>query len=65
MIKNRPKDSKAGDEANKIKNADVEKLTPLDMVRMAAELASLLDPTGIADVVKSYSYPTCDKIKTS
>jgi len=32
-------------------------------VRLTAELAALLDPTGIADVVASYAYPTCDKIK--
>lgn len=32
-------------------------------MRLTAELAALLDPTGIADVVASYAYPTCDKIK--
>ena len=38
---------------------DVTKMTPADMVRLAAKIASLTDPTGASDVVASYSYPKC------
>ena len=36
--------------------------TQEDMIRLAAILASVLDPTGIANVIASYTYPTCNKL---
>ena len=36
--------------------------TQEDMIRLAAILASVLDPTGIANVIASYAYPTCNKL---
>jgi hypothetical protein len=38
-------------------------MEPEDKVRVAAELASLLDPTGISSIIAAYTYPTCDKIE--
>jgi hypothetical protein len=43
--------------------ANPDNITPEDMVRVAAQIAALLDPTGVADVVGSYTYPKCSKIK--
>jgi hypothetical protein len=42
-------------------NAD--SATPEDIARVSAEIAALLDPTGVASTVAAYTYPTCDKIK--
>ena len=36
--------------------------TEEDMLRLAAMVASLLDPTGVASVVSSYSYAKCNKL---
>jgi hypothetical protein len=36
---------------------------PADIIRVCAEIASLVDPTGVASVVASYSYPVCSTIK--
>ena len=33
-----------------------------DAVRAAAELASLIDPTGVSSTVAAYAFDTCDKI---
>jgi len=38
-------------------------MKPADMVRVAAQIISVLDPTGISDVVAAYSYPMCAEIK--
>jgi hypothetical protein len=35
---------------------------PADIIRMTAEIASLVDPTGVAGVVAAYSYPLCSTI---
>jgi hypothetical protein len=37
--------------------------TPADIIRVTAEVASLLDPTGVASVISAYSYPLCSDIK--
>jgi hypothetical protein len=37
-------------------------LTPADMIRITAEIVSLVDPTGVASVVAAYSYPLCSDI---
>ncbi|KAH9095297.1 hypothetical protein Ae201684P_013413 [Aphanomyces euteiches] len=34
---------------------------PADIIRLAAGIAAMFDPTGVADVVQSYAYSTCDK----
>ncbi|ETV83039.1 hypothetical protein H257_04782 [Aphanomyces astaci] len=36
--------------------------TTEDYVRIAASIASILDPTGISDVIAAYTYSTCDKV---
>ena len=33
--------------------------TPEDMIRMAAVVASLVDPTGVSGVIAAYSYSKC------
>lgn len=35
--------------------------TEEDMIRMAAQIAAILDPSGVAGVVASYTYPKCSK----
>ncbi|ETW08141.1 hypothetical protein H310_02481 [Aphanomyces invadans] len=35
---------------------------PADMVRLAASITAMLDPTGASDVVQAYAYSTCDKV---
>ena len=32
---------------------------PEDMIREAADMASLIDPTGVSGVVAAYTYPKC------
>lgn len=44
--------------------ADPEAITTEDMIRIAASYAALVDKTGISGVVSSFSFPTCDKIRT-
>jgi len=34
----------------------------VDVLRVAAEIASVLDPSGISGVVAAYAYPKCDQI---
>jgi len=36
-------------------------VTVEDITRIAAEIASVIDPTGIAGVVAAYTYPKCSK----
>ena len=36
--------------------------TPEDKARAAANLAAVLDPTGVADVVGAFTYPKCSKM---
>jgi hypothetical protein len=36
---------------------------PADIIRVCAEIAALVDPTGVAGVVAAYSYPLCSTIK--
>jgi hypothetical protein len=43
--------------------ADPETVTIPDMVRMSSNMASYFDPTGIAEVVGSFSYSKCSDIK--
>lgn len=57
----------AADAANKGKtayiamNTAVNAVTEEDMLRLAAQIASIMDPTGIADTVAAYSYAKCSK----
>ncbi len=52
----------AGKSVNDIFSANTNDVTPEDIVRVTAEIASLADPTGIADVVSAYTFPKCSKI---
>jgi hypothetical protein len=36
-------------------------ITEEDMVRLAAQITAILDPTGISDVVAAFTYPKCTK----
>ncbi len=38
-----------------------DKPTEEDIARVSAQIAALVDPTGVADVVAAYTYPTCSK----
>lgn len=57
----------AADAANKGKTAYIamntafNAVTEEDMVRLAAQIASILDPTGVSDTVASFSYAKCSK----
>ena len=53
----------AGKSIAEILRANPDNITPEDMVRVAAQIAALIDPTGVADVVAAYTYPKCSKIK--
>jgi len=37
-------------------------MTAADMVRMAAQIAGMADPTGVAGVIENFSYPKCTEI---
>ena len=53
----------AANDLTEMLNADPNKLTDADIVRMAAELAALVDPTGVSGVIAAYSYPKCSQLK--
>lgn len=36
---------------------------PADVIRATAEIAALVDPTGVAGVAGAYSYPLCSAMK--
>jgi hypothetical protein len=38
-------------------------VTPEDIVRVSAQIASLVDPSGVSDVVGAYTYPKCLNLK--
>lgn len=38
-----------------------EAVTPEDMTRVAAAIASIVDPTGVSGIAASYDYPKCSK----
>lgn len=48
---------KGYDASQTLKNA----VTEEDMIRAAAEIAAIADPTGIASTVAAYTYPKCSK----
>jgi hypothetical protein len=58
----------AADAANKGKKGYVAMetadnlVTEEDMVRLAAQITSILDPTGVSDTVAAYTYPKCSKM---
>jgi hypothetical protein len=33
-----------------------------DIVRISAQIASLIDPTGVSDVIAAYTYPKCKSL---
>ena len=39
--------------------------TEEDMVRIAAQIAAILDPSGVASTVAAYTYPKCSKLAGS
>ena len=39
-----------------------EAVTPEDMARVAAAIASIVDPTGVAGIAASYTYPKCSEV---
>lgn len=42
--------------------ADPSKVTPEDIARVAAQIAALLDPTGVSGVISAYTYPLCSNL---
>lgn len=55
--------TEAGKSVKDTLEANSSDLTPEDIIRVSSQLASLVDPTGGSDVVGSYTYPLCSKIK--
>lgn len=49
-------------DAESIKTVATEELLPEDLARIAANIAALVDPTGIAGTVAAFTYPTCSDI---
>jgi len=45
-------------------SGDISKMTPAEIVSLGAQIASLYDPTGIANLIKAYSYDICSRMKT-
>jgi hypothetical protein len=45
-----------------VEAAEVNNYSPEEMVRAAALIASIADPTGVASVVAAYSYPKCSAL---
>lgn len=60
--------SAAGDVGSEVKSAqavssiDTTKVTEEEMVKLAADIAAIADPTGIAGTVAAYSFSKCSKI---
>ena len=58
----------AADAANKGKKGYVamdtasNAVTDEDMVRMAAQITAIMDPSGISDTVAAYTYAKCSKM---
>jgi len=50
------------EKAQKVAQANPNTMTAADYVQMAASIASISDPTGIASVVENFSYPICSQI---
>ena len=48
--------------SNYVEVATTDDVVAEDIVRVSAEMASLIDPSGVADVVAAYTYPKCSKI---
>jgi hypothetical protein len=48
--------------AYKAIDATITATTEEDLIRVAATLATILDPTGVAQIVSAYTYPTCQKL---
>lgn len=55
--------SEAADDLDTMLAANPDKLTDADILRMSAELAALVDPTGVSGVIASFSYPKCSAIQ--
>lgn len=48
---------------NKALTQSTGKMTAADMIRIAAEMAALLDTSGAAATIAAYSYPKCSKLR--
>lgn len=46
--------------AQTLSTDDFSQYTEADYVKLAAELASMVDPTGIAGIVEKFTYPKCN-----
>ena len=46
---------------NALELMDDEVVTEEDIIRIAAEIAAIADPTGVASTVAAYTYPVCSK----
>jgi hypothetical protein len=55
--------TEAGKSTAEILKADPTTVTPEDMVRVSSQIASLVDPTGVSDVVGAYTYSKCSNLK--
>lgn len=48
--------------SEKVVTEDYSNYTPADYARLAASVAALADPTGIAGVIENFSHPICSQI---
>ena len=50
------------DVSRQVAESDPNKMTEADIIRLTAEIAAIVDPTGIASTVGAYSHPKCSQI---
>lgn len=48
--------------AEEVATSDYSNFTEADYVRLAAQIAGLADPTGIAGTIENFSHPKCSQI---
>lgn len=65
LAENAYKAANSGKKGYKALDTGLNAVTPEDMVRMAAQIAAIMDPSGVSDTVASYTYPKCSKLFTS
>lgn len=53
----------AGKGVADILKADLDAVTPEDIVRVSAQISALVDPSGASDVIAAYAYPKCSTLK--
>jgi len=50
------------DVVNELSTVNTGKITAADIIRLSAQIAAIVDPTGIASTIENFSYPVCSEI---